>query len=373
MTDRAQPGWLRDVRVDDLLGRQTADDDLGDDAEYLAGKRVLVTGAGGSIGSELCRQVRRWAPEEVIMLDHDESALLTTQLAVYQRPQLDGQDVVLADVRDRQALLDAFTSWRPHIVLHAAALKHVVTLERHPAEAFKTNVLGTRNVLEAAAAANVERFVNISTDKAADPAGVLGYSKRIAEGLTAQLAMTTGRHYLSVRFGNVLGSRGAVLTTFLTQIAEGRPVTVTSPEVTRYFMSAQEAVQLVIRAGAIGGPGEVLILDMGEPVKVVDLARKVLDQAGVENRIEFIGLKPGEKVTEVLFGAGEHDHRPAHPRISHVQVPPVDLARYGPMDPSASSSLIVAHMLRICTDMAERTVAARPLTSVQENTSGVGL
>lgn len=350
---------VRDVRIDDLLGREQVDSDLGDVTQYLSGRRVLVAGAGGSIGSELCRQISQWSPAEVIMLDRDESSLLATQLTIHRRPRLDDVEVVLADIRDTRRITKILADRQPHIVFHAAALKHVGTLERHPGEALQTNVMGTWNLLEAAAAADVERLVNISTDKAADPSSVLGYSKRIAEGLTAHMARKSGRHYMSVRFGNVLGSRGSVLSTFLTQISEGDPITVTAPEATRYFMTTTEAVQLVIRAGSTGRPGQVLILDMGEPVRVIDLARKLMSRAGATQSIEITGLKPGEKVTEVLFGAGEEDVRPVHPKIAHVDVPPVELDRCAAIDPWDDDTRIVDAMRRICTDMAEHTHALR--------------
>lgn len=350
---------VRDMRVDDLLGRQPVDADLHEVSRYLTGKRVLVVGAGGSIGSELCQQICRLSPSEVIMLDRDESALLATQLAIYKRPRLDDVEVVLADIRDARVIAKILAARRPHVVFHAAALKHVATLERHPGEALQTNVLGTWNVLEASAAADVERFVNISTDKAADPSSVLGYSKRIAEGLTSHAARVTGQHYISVRFGNVLGSRGSVLSTFLTQITEGQPVTVTAPEATRYFMTIQEAVQLVIRAGSMGSPSQVLILDMGEPVRIIDLARRLMDQVGAAQTIEITGLRPGEKVTEVLFGRGEEDVRPAHPMIAHIDVPPVDLDRYSSIDPWAEPGGIVDYMRGICAAMATELIAAQ--------------
>jgi FlaA1/EpsC-like NDP-sugar epimerase len=200
-------------------------------------------------------------------------------------------------------------------------------LEQYPFEALKTNVLGTANVLEAAAMVGVERFVNISTDKAADPTSVLGYSKRVAERLTAAVAVETSGCFLSVRFGNVLGSRGSVLTSFASQIANGGPVTVTHPEVTRYFMTAQEAVQLVIQAAAIGDDGEVLILDMGEPVRILDVAKQLIAQSGSDVDIVFTGLRDGEKLHEHLYGSGETGDRPVHPLVSHVSVPSLRISR----------------------------------------------
>lgn len=313
---------VRDINLTDLLGRRQIDTDLASIAGYLANKRVLVTGAGGSIGSELCRQIAQFNPRELIMLDRDESALHAIELSIYGRGLLDGDNTVLGDIRDTQFLLDLFVERRPEVVFHAAALKHLPLLEKAPGEAVKTNVWGTSNVLEAAAKSGVERFVNISTDKAANPTCVLGYSKRLAEGLTAAVAQQTDGPYLSVRFGNVLGSRGSVLTAFAAQIAAGGPVTVTDPKVTRYFMTIQEAVQLVIQAGAIGRPGEVLVLDMGEPVSIDSVARQLIELSGSDIEIVYTGLRDGEKMHEELFGDRETDLRPEHELISHAEVPP---------------------------------------------------
>jgi FlaA1/EpsC-like NDP-sugar epimerase len=247
------------------------------------------------------------------------------QLSVSGHGLLDSSDVVLNNIRDYDALLDIFRTRRPEVVFHAAALKHLPLLEQFPAEAVKTNVIGTANVLEAAQDVGVERFVNISTDKAADPTCVLGSSKRIAERLTAGVADEASGTYLSVRFGNVLGSRGSVLSAFAAQIAAGGPVTVTDPEVTRYFMTIEEAVQLVIQAGAIGRRGEALVLDMGEPVSIQSVAEHLIRQSGRPMKIVHTGLRPGEKLHEQVFGQGEPDERPIHPLISHVQVPPLAL------------------------------------------------
>jgi FlaA1/EpsC-like NDP-sugar epimerase len=320
---------VRDVDMRDLLGRAAIETDLGSIAGYVTGKRVLVTGAGGSIGSELCRQLHRFGPSELIMLDRDESALHGVQLSIHGRALLDSPDVVLNDIRDELALRRVFQDRRPEVVFHAAALKHLPMLEQYPHEAMKTNVLGTANVLEAAAAVGVTTFVNISTDKAADPTSVLGYSKRAAERLTADMARRAEGAYLSVRFGNVLGSRGSVLHTFTAQIEAGGPVTVVHPEVTRYFMTVEEAVQLVIQAGAIGEDGEVMILDMGQPVKIVDMAQQLIAMSGKSIEIVYTGLREGEKLHEELFGSAETDERSKHPLVSHAHVEPlsVDVVR----------------------------------------------
>lgn len=213
------------------------------------------------------------------------------------------------------------------MVFHAAALKHLPMLEQYPVEAWKTNVVGTQVVLDAARAAGVDKFVNISTDKAANPCSVLGRSKRIGERLVAEAADVTGLPYLSVRFGNVLASRGSVLTTFAEQLAAGGPITVTHPEVTRYFMTIPEAVQLVVQAAAVGRPGETLVLDMGEPVRILDVAHQLMEIAGQGVDIVYTGLRGGEKLHEELFGDGEVGRRPAHPLISHVDVPALSFAR----------------------------------------------
>ena len=315
---------IRDLAEEDLLGRRQVETNILEIAGYVRGKTVLVTGAGGSIGSELCRQLRDFEPHELIMLDRDESALHAVQLSIEGRALLDTPSTLLADIRDAELMETIFMERRPDVVFHAAALKHLPLLEQYPAEAFKTNVVGTLNVLQAARQADVEAFVNVSTDKAANPSSVLGQSKRVAEFLTAAVGWTTTGSYLSVRFGNVLGSRGSVLVSFREQIACGGPVTVTDPEVTRFFMTVTEAVQLVIQAGAIGDVGEVLVLDMGEPVRIHDVARRLIAQSGRNIEIVFTGLRPGEKRHEELFGSNERDHRPRHGLISHAAVPPLD-------------------------------------------------
>lgn len=314
---------VRDINIADLLGRSAIETDVASIAHFLNGKRVLVTGAGGSIGSELARQISKWHPAELMMLDRDESGLHGLQLSIHGHALLDSPDMILCDIRDGDALNRLFEQRRPEVVFHAAALKHLPMLEQYPSEAIKTNVIGTANVLEAARRAGVERFVNISTDKAANPTSILGFSKRAAERVTADYAQTSDGTYLSVRFGNVLGSRGSVLTTFTAQIANGGPVTVTDPDVTRYFMTVGEAVQLVLQAGAIGEDGEVLILDMGEPVRIDDVARELIRQSGRRIEIAYTGLRDGEKLDEILRSEAEDDHRPVHPLISHVHVPPL--------------------------------------------------
>jgi len=314
---------IRDVQEEDILGRRVVHTDVESIAGYLTGKRVLVTGAGGSIGSELCRQISRFGPLELVKLDRDESALHAVELSIAGRALLDSPDLVVMDIRDGEGLRDLFTARRPQVVFHAAALKHMPLLERHPGEAVQTNVWGTRNVLEAAAAVGVEHFVNISTDKAADPISVLGYSKRITERLTAAYGDSNPGVWVSVRFGNVLGSRGSMLPTFRGQVAAGGPITVTDPQATRYFMLIREAVELVIQAGAIGRNGEALVLDMGDAVRIDDVARRVARFSRRKIDIVYTGLRDGEKLHETLLSVDEVGSRPFHPLISHVAVPPL--------------------------------------------------
>lgn len=311
---------LREISIEDLIGRHPVRLELESIAKYLRGAKILVTGAGGSIGSELCRQLLHFEPTELIMLDRDETGLQQAQLSIHKHGLLDTKDVVLADIRDAEALKRIFEERQPTVVFHAAALKHLPMLEQYPEEAWKTNVLGTLNVLEASAAVNVQTFVNISTDKAANPTSVLGHSKRVAEKLTAGMGERTGMRYLSVRFGNVIGSRGSMLPTFTSLIEAGGPLTITHPDVTRFFMTIPEACQLVIQAGGVGRPGEILILDMGEPVRILDVAERMIEQSGKEIEIVYTGLRQGEKLHEELVGRGETDDRPFHPKISHATV-----------------------------------------------------
>jgi FlaA1/EpsC-like NDP-sugar epimerase len=333
---------IRPVSHADLLGRREIGIDLAAVAGYLEGRRVLVTGAGGSIGSELCRQVARFHPARLVMLDRDESGLHAVQLSMDGRGLLDNRNLVVADIRDQQRLDEVFAEHRPQVVFHAAALKHLPLLEMHPSEALKTNVVGTYQILQTALRFGVERLVNISTDKAADPCSVLGYSKRITERLTAAADESGPGTFCSVRFGNVLGSRGSVLTAFAAQVEAGGPITVTDPEVARFFMTVQEAVRLVVQAGALESHGEVLVLDMGEPVRIADVARRLADAADRHIQIVYTGLRPGEKMLESLFGPDEKDDRPNHPLISQVPVPPLDGAVLSLLDPSVPRQDLIA-------------------------------
>ena len=294
---------VRDLQPDDLLERAAVQTDLEPVAHLLTGLPVMVTGAGGSIGAELVRQIAQFKPSLIIALDHDETHLHQASMT------WDEADVeieqVLCDIRDRRRLMRVFRNYEPRIVFHAAAHKHVPILERQPEEAVKTNILGTMILIEAVKRSSVERFVLISTDKAANPVGVMGASKRIAEMLIqAEAALPGPVHFSAVRFGNVLGSRGSVVPTFMEQINSGGPVTVTDKEMTRYFMTIPEAVELVLQASAIAEEGRVLVLNMGQPVKIVDLAHRLIRMAGLvpgrDIEVVFTGQRPGERLHEVL-------------------------------------------------------------------------
>lgn len=354
---------VRDVEINDLLGRRHVAATLAGGDTGLSGRRILVTGAGGSIGSELCRQIMRADPGELMMLDRDESALHSLQLSLSGRALLDGPELILADVRDAERIARVVATRRPDIVFHAAALKHLTLLQRHPGEAVKTNVWGTLAVLDACR--DVAKFVNISTDKAANPISVLGYSKRLTERLTAYAATHAAGTFLSVRFGNVLGSRGSVVTAFRAQIEAGTPITVTHPDVTRYLMTVQEAVHLVLQAAGIGRDGEALVLDMGQPVRIDDLARQLATQAPGSPQIVYTGLRPGEKLHEDLFGAGEVDLRPLHPLISHVPVPALNPAEVTTLDPFDEPEKMIERLAWLCDQpdqASQQTVALVPNT-----------
>ena len=271
-------------------------------AALLGGRRVLVTGAGGSIGSELCREVAGYGPERLILLGHGENPIFELSGELRGRFPALGLDAVIADIRDRVRLGEAFARFRPELVLHAAAHKHVPLMEANVAEAVSNNVLGTRQVVELAAAHGVGHLALLSTDKAVRPVSVMGASKRVAELVVQHAARRHRRHYVAVRFGNVIGTRGSVVPIFERQIAAGGPVTITHPEMRRFFMTAPEAAQLVLRAAALGSGGEIFALDMGQPVRILQLAETMIRQAGKEPgrdvAIEVTGIRPGEKLHE---------------------------------------------------------------------------
>ena len=309
---------------EDLLGRPIVCFDSEVVDAMLRGARIAVTGAGGSIGSELARQLAALAPSCLLLIDHDDSLLHAAQCSI-PADQQSPCHFVLGDIRDVDRLDQLFGEFRPEVVFHAAALKHVPALETSPSEGWKTNVLGTSNVIAAARRADVTRLVNISTDKAVQPINVLGFTKKIAERMTSFAALETGRNYVSVRFGNVIGSRGSVVQIFERQIAAGGPVTVTHPDMQRYFMSVREAVRLTLQAAAIGDGGHVLVLDMGEPVRIVDVAQRLIDRRGGGVGISFCGLRPGERLAETLLGADDQPVRDRHPMIDQLSVAPLDL------------------------------------------------
>jgi FlaA1/EpsC-like NDP-sugar epimerase len=306
---------IRDLSIEDLLGRQQVEMDQEAVLAMLRGRRVLITGAGGSIGSEIVRQVLMFEPDHVTLLDHDETHLHDV---ISEFDAAAPVSCALADVRDRDRVLDVFRIERPEVVFHAAAHKHVPLLEDHPAEALRTNVLGTANVAEAASATAVGRFVLVSTDKAVRPESVMGASKWFAEQIVRSF-QSPGSVLCAVRFGNVLGSRGSVIPTFLRQMASGGPLTVTDPSMARYFMSIQEAVCLVLQAAAMSRGGEVFTLEMGEPVNILDLARRLVHLSGRvpgrDVRIEVVGRRPGEKLVEDLLDPHEHPEPSGHTGI----------------------------------------------------------
>lgn len=313
-------GDLRSLDVNRLIGRQEVHVVSAGARRVIAGRRVLVTGAGGSIGSELCRQVYGFGPSRLYLLDHDESNLHRLQLELYGS-SLHDDDVVVADIRDRARLLQVFRDLRPEVVFHAAAHKHLPMLEHHPCEGVKSNVLGTEHLVRTAARTGVERFVLISTDKAADPVSVLGATKRLAE-LIVQNAPASPCVFTAVRFGNVLGSRGSLLDVLAEQLRSGQPVTVTHPDMTRFFMTIEEAAGLVLEASRLATGGEVFVLDMGEPVRILDLVRTYAEQVNAPDlQIRFTGLRPGEKLNETLFAAHERRRPTAHPRIHATASP----------------------------------------------------
>ncbi len=300
---------IRDVQIEDLLRREQVKVDLESIGGYLTGRSVLVTGAGGSIGSELCRQISRFSPQKLVLVGHGENDIYDVHMELQDtRPGLLAIPVV-ADVRDAQRVERVFERHKPDVVFHAAAHKHVPLMEDQPDEAISNNVLGTWNLASAADKHGVSRFVLISTDKAVDPASVMGSTKRAAELLVQSLNRRSKTRFMAVRFGNVLGSRGSVVPLFLRQIARGGPLTITHPDMTRYFMTIPEAVQLVIQAGAMGEGGEVFVLDMGDPVRIVDLARDLIRLAGLDPDrdidIDFTGIRPGEKLSETLLSPEE--------------------------------------------------------------------
>ncbi|MDR3613033.1 MAG: nucleoside-diphosphate sugar epimerase/dehydratase [Candidatus Obscuribacterales bacterium] len=306
---RVSVNQLREVSLEDLLGRDPVQLDTAAIASYIEGRCVLVTGAGGSIGSELCRQIMRFQPSKLMILGKGENSIFTIQQELHGRPEPVEIIPVIADIRDYQRLFNVFSKHRPQVVFHAAAHKHVPLMEANVVEAITNNVRGTQNVAELSAEFNVETFVLVSSDKAVNPTSVMGATKRIAELVVQELARRSKTKYVAVRFGNVLASRGSVIPLWRQQIAAGGPVTVTHKDATRYFMLIPEAVQLILQAGALGKGGEIFVLDMGKPVKIADLAHDLIKfsglRVGTDIEIKYIGLRPGEKLYEELLTAEE--------------------------------------------------------------------
>jgi FlaA1/EpsC-like NDP-sugar epimerase len=321
---------IREVEIKDLLRRDPIQMDIQQVSDFIADKRVLITGAGGSIGSELCRQILKCGPAMMILVGHGENSIFHIQQELEKVLQVireEDEDVgplpqvfaCIADVRTRSRLEFVFSQFRPQVIFHAAAHKHVPMMELNAPEAITNNVAGTKNLVDLALMYDVENFVMVSTDKAVNPTNIMGASKRVAEMLVLRAAQTSGQRYVVVRFGNVLGSRGSVIPTFKRQIAEGGPVTVTHPDICRYFMTIPEAVQLVLQAAVVSKGGEVLMLDMGQPVKIVDLAKELIHLSGYEVGkhidIVFTGLRPGEKLYEELFVPGETYEPTEHKKL----------------------------------------------------------
>ena len=315
---------LRNVEIEDLLGRDPVQLDQTMIEKQLRGKKILVTGAGGSIGSEICRQVAKFKPKEIVILGHGENSIYQLNMELVGKySQHFTITPVIADVQDRKRIFEVMDKYKPDVVYHAAAHKHVPLMELNPREAVKNNILGTRNVAEAASHARVKSFVMVSTDKAVNPPNIMGATKRLCEMIVQDMATRSEyTKFVAVRFGNVLGSRGSVIPLFKKQIAEGGPITVTHPDIVRYFMTIPEAAQLVIQAGALARGGEIFVLDMGQPVKIVDLAKNLIRLSGYDEgdiEIKFTGLRPGEKMYEELLNEGEVNPKQVFPKI-HIGI-----------------------------------------------------
>jgi FlaA1/EpsC-like NDP-sugar epimerase len=319
MLGKVAVNQFRDVEVEDLLGREPVELDIDGISEYITGKTVLVTGAGGSIGSEICRQICRFSPKKLVLVGHGENSIYLIDMEL-RNSGLPSVEVipVIGDIQDRARMFEVMEEHRPDVVYHAAAHKHVPLMEYNPRESVKNNVFGTKNVAEAADTFGVGTFVMISSDKAVNPTNVMGSTKRIAEMVIQQLSKTSNTKFVAVRFGNVLGSRGSVIPLFKKQILAGGPVTVTHPDMTRYFMTIPEASRLVIQAGSLARGGEIFVLDMGEPVKIVDLAVNLIKLSGYsveEIGINYSGIRPGEKMYEELLGENEVHGEAVFPKI----------------------------------------------------------
>ncbi len=318
---------IRDVQVEDLLGREPVELDMDTISGYVTDKTILVTGAGGSIGSEICRQICQFQPDKLLLLGHGENSIYLIDMELKKKYKGMIEIVpIIADVQDRERIFSVMEDYRPDVVYHAAAHKHVPMMEYNPMEAVKNNIFGTKNVAEAADTYGVKNFVLVSTDKAVNPPNVMGATKRFAEMIIQNLALKSETTFVAVRFGNVLGSRGSVIPLFKQQIAEGGPITVTHKDMTRYFMTIPEASRLVIQAGSLARGGEVFVLDMGEPVKISDLARNLIRLSGYteeEMPIQYSGIRPGEKMFEELLNEDEIQSKQVFPKIYIGKATPV--------------------------------------------------
>ncbi|MGX1193664.1 polysaccharide biosynthesis protein [Metabacillus sp. SLBN-84] len=311
---------IREVRVEDLLGRKPVELNIESISEKVSGKTVLVTGAGGSIGSEICRQILPFKPEKLVLLGHGENSIYTIEMELLNEAEANGIVIAteIADLQDEKKMHDIMMAHKPNIVYHAAAHKHVPLMERNPDEAVKNNIIGTRNAANAASWANVDTFVMVSTDKAVNPTSVMGATKKLAEMLVQHFDRISSTKFVAVRFGNVLGSRGSVIPLFKKQIERGGPVTITHPDMVRYFMTIPEASRLVLQAGALAKGGEIFVLDMGEPVKIIDLAKNLIKMSGHsldDIEIEITGMRPGEKLFEELLKDEEVHEQQVYPKI----------------------------------------------------------
>jgi FlaA1/EpsC-like NDP-sugar epimerase len=319
MTGKVSVSEFRDVKVEDLLGREPVELDVESISKEITGNTVLVTGAGGSIGSEICRQVSKFGPKKILLLGHGENSIYSIDMELKNLYHDEFEIIpIIADIQDRNRIFEVMEAYNPDVVYHAAAHKHVPLMEYNPKEAVKNNVIGTKNVAEAADTFGVKTFVLVSSDKAVNPTNVMGSTKRIAEMVIQNLDKESQTNFVAVRFGNVLGSRGSVIPLFKNQIQAGGPVTVTHPDMTRYFMTIPEASRLVMQAGALARGGEIFVLDMGEPVKIVDLAKNLIRLSGYSEEeigLNFSGIRPGEKMFEELLGENEVHGKAVFPKI----------------------------------------------------------
>jgi FlaA1/EpsC-like NDP-sugar epimerase len=378
ISGRVHVNAIREVQIEDLLRRDTVDTNAKSLSSLAANRTVLVTGAGGSIGSELCRQLSALKPRVLVLVGHGENPIF--DISHELRAATDGCEVVtmIADIRDHRRVRSIFEQFHPDAVFHAAAHKHVPLMEANVVESITNNVLGTKNIVDAAVRSGAQHFVLISTDKAVRPTNVMGATKRVAEYLVHDAAIRHKRNFVAVRFGNVLGSQGSVVPTFLRQIRDGGPLTVTHPEMRRYFMTIPEAVQLVLQAASIGKGGELFMLDMGEPVKIVDLARDMIRLSGLEEgvdiEIEFTGIRPGEKLYEEMFFSHEVAEGTEHPKILRARNSQMPIMELGVVDEliaaavhHAPESELRQLLVDLVPDYACGDLRARPLTPVRQD------